>query len=190
MKSLLIFVFLFSFGLKAQILNDDARPVEPGSVEIIKTPTDLPELSPEDKAILSAGPITKKKYISGGILGSTVGFGTGHLIVGKWKESGWLYTVGEVGFLALMVGGYKKSLGDTLSTGFNGNFDGANTGLMLTGYVGFIATRIGEIFDIWARPKDHNRRYQELTNDNPLASIQIYPTIDAENLGLNFALQF
>ncbi|MFZ4714541.1 MAG: hypothetical protein ACOYL6_12540 [Bacteriovoracaceae bacterium] len=182
MKCFLFFcLLLISFALFAAEDNLDST---------YNDRRDAIEVEESDRAILEAGPVTRKKYVAGGITGTVLGFGAGHAMVGKWKEAGWYYTAAELGFLSLMMIGHKKSLSDTLSTGFNGNFDGSNYALMITGYVGFISARIGEIFDVWNRPYEHNLRYKELTKDNPLAKIQFYPLVSPQNLGLGLAYAF
>ena len=180
-------VLLFSLASLAQVEPFDSNPVK---VHSVKSKSLKEEEALEDKAILEAGPIGQQKYIVSGVTGSVLGFGSGHLMLGKWQESGWMYTAGEVGFLSLMVIGYKKSIGDTISTGFNGNFDGSHYAVMITGYVGLISTKLGEIFDVWTRPYEHNQRYKELTKDNPLAQMQLYPVISPSKLGLGLAWNF
>jgi hypothetical protein len=182
-----LILLIFSFSSHAQVEPFNSSPVK---VHSKKSKSLKEEDAIEDKAIIEAGPIGQRQYITAGITGSILGFGSGHVLVGKWRESGWMYTAGEVGFLSLMVIGYKKSIGDTLSTGFNGNFDGSQYAVMITGYVGFISTKLGEIFDIWTRPYEHNQRYKELTKDNPLAQIQLYPVVAPSKLGLGLAWNF
>ncbi len=147
--------------------------------------------SPEDREILEEGLIDQQKYVTGGILGTVVGFGSGHGVIGKYKQVGWLYTASEVGFLGLMAVGYRKSVQDTFQAGVTGNFDGPNYGLMIVGYIGFISSRIGEIFDIWNRPFDHNRRHQELKDqEQSKPKALLLPTLDKNGPSLSLIYQF
>lgn len=146
------------------------------------------QLTDQEDAIKRDGPISKKAYVAGGITGTVLGFGSGHAIVGKYKEMGWLYTVGEVGFLGLLAVGRKKSITDTVESGLNGNYDGSNYALMLTGYVGFFATKLGEIFDIWNRPYEHNKSYEKI--QKKYYDVFLFPTVDKEQMAMNLNIQF
>lgn len=147
--------------------------------------------SPEDKEILEEGIIDQRTYVTGGVVGSLVGFGTGHAVIGKYKQVGWLYTAAEAGFLGLMIVGHKKSVDETLRDGVSGDFDGSNYGLMIVGYVGFISSKIGEIFDIWNRPHEHNRRHQELLDRKQETKAFLLPTLNKQGApGLSLVYQF
>lgn len=149
------------------------------------------KLTDEEDAVQKEGPISRDRYILGGVTGTVVGFGSGHAIVGKWKEMGWLYTAGEVGFLGMLMVGYKKSIIDTFSTGFNGNFDGPSYGLMITGYLGFILTKLGETYDIWNRPYEHNKTYEKVQEKIMIADrVRLLPEIQPKKLALNLSLSF
>lgn len=158
--------------------------LQSGSVWAIK-------LTDQEDLIQKEGPISRDRYVLGGVTGTVVGFGSGHAIVGKWKEMGWLYTLGETTFLAMMMVGYKKSIIDTFSTGFNGNFDGPNYGLMITGYLGFILVKGGEIYDIWNRPYEHNKTYKKVREKaEESAKFHLFPEIQPKKLALNLSLTF
>lgn len=149
------------------------------------------KLTDEEDAIQKEGLISRDRYILGGVTGTTLGFGTGHAIVGKWKEMGWLYTLGESAFLGMLMVGYKKSIIDTFNTGFNGNFDGPSYGLMITGYLGFFLTKMGETYDIWNRPHQHNKTYKKVQDKvGESASFHFFPEINPKKLALNFSLTF
>lgn len=149
------------------------------------------KLTDEEDIIQKEGPISRDRYILGGVMGTTIGFGTGHAIVGKWKEMGWLYTLAETGFLGMMMIGYKKSIIDTVETGFNGNFDGPSYGLMITGYLGFFLTKMGETYDIWNRPHEHNKTYKKVQEKaEKSAELHLLPQIEPKKLALNLSLSF
>jgi hypothetical protein len=93
-------------------------------------------------------PISKGRYIAGGIVGTAVGFGIGHAINGEYGNIGWLFTVGETGSIAAMFGGMVMAVRDSVS----GEFDDRGLTLMALGAIAMSGLRIWEIVDVWTRP--------------------------------------
>ena len=93
-------------------------------------------------------PITKGRYIAGGIVGTAVGFGVGHAINGEYRNIGWLFTLGEVGSIATMIGGMVVGITDSIE----GNPDSKGLTLMAIGAIAMTGFRIWEIVDVWTRP--------------------------------------
>lgn len=119
---------------------------------------DYSNMSEEDRTILARGEISDTQYILGGVLGTyPLGFGIGHAIQGRYSDKGWIFTVGELGSLAVLMAGF----GDCVSRSWSDS-SGCNGGLITLGAFGFLGFRIWEIVDVWATPLEINRRYRML----------------------------
>lgn len=113
----------------------------------------------EERKILAQGEISQARYVIGGVLGTwPLGLGIGHAIQGRYTEKGWIFTVGELGSMAVMMAGVGDCIG---RIGSNDNCSNSG-GLILLGAMGFVGFRIWEIIDVWVAPGEHNRRYREL----------------------------
>lgn len=100
-------------------------------------------------------PVTRTRYIWGGVVGTAIGFGIGHALVGEYGTWGWFFTTTQVasigiplltaGIIALStLSGTLEATGDALISAWGVSFF---IGLSL--YIGF---RLWEIFDVWWRP--------------------------------------
>ena len=114
-------------------------------------------LTKDEVEVLDTGLIPTDRAIVGGVLATGVGFGLGHAVQGRWADGGWTFTVGEIGFSALVLTGLVKTF-DCL---FECESPGADT-MILAGMIGFLATRTWEAVDAWAGPVVQNRRYRAL----------------------------
>ena len=120
------------------------------------------QLTEKDKEVLEIGEISTGRYVAGGILGTyPIGFGIGHAIQGRWSEQGWIFTAGELGSVAMLLGGLSSCLkGD--ADDFFDDCSGGENALITVGLIGFIGFRIWEIVDVWAVPPSHNKKHREL----------------------------
>lgn len=139
-------------------------------------------LSEKERSILQRGEITKGRYVIGGILGTwPLGFGIGQAIQGRYSDTGWIFTAGELGSLAVMVSG----MGDCLDGNRHSSCSG---GTIVLGAVAFVGFKIWEIVDLWAVPPEHNRRYHELKSrlgeDQMTFQPTLVPLADGGVLGL------
>ncbi|CAN5341179.1 hypothetical protein BH11MYX1_BH11MYX1_37180 [soil metagenome] len=106
-----------------------------------------------DSDVASESLVTTGQTIGGSVAGLTLGFGTGHLIEGRWRERGWIFTVGE----GLAVGVMTATSGDALVGAI---FDRANIGTVgfLASAAVFAGLRVWEAEDVIACPHFHNAR--------------------------------
>jgi hypothetical protein len=118
------------------------------------------DLTQEEKEILARGPVNDTSYAVGGVVGTFVGFGIGHAVQGRYGEKGWIFTVGELGSIALIVAGLAQSI-TNCSYGSN-CANSAGTSEILIGYFGVLGFRIWEIIDLWATPPSINNRWRDL----------------------------
>jgi hypothetical protein len=56
--------------------------------------------------------MSKLTYAVGGVIGTYPGYGLGHLIQGRWQESGWKFTAGELAGVSLIGLGLAQCSGD------------------------------------------------------------------------------
>lgn len=117
------------------------------------------QISPAEHELLQKGEITDGQHIGGAAASLFLGFGVGQAVQGRYGETGWIFTVGEIAsFTALIVG---------LTQNIN-CFDSENCssdrgeGLIIGGLVGFFAFRIWEVVDAFGGPPKHNRKVREL----------------------------
>ncbi len=151
-----------------------------------QSPRDLTSLSSEEREIYDRGLISQGRYVAGGVVGSLVGFGVGHAIVGEYQSLGWAFTVGEaVGLAALSAG--ITTLSSCLFV-FCSDERSARADAWITfGTVIYYGFRIWEIVDIWVRPQRHNQRYHQIRQR--VESTQILPFVDTQgrpSLGLQY----
>ena len=84
-------------------------------------------------------------YIGSGLLGTFVGFGTGHMLQDRWDEIGWVFTVGEAAGFGILLASWILPAGSLANA------------LTIAGWVTFSGFRIWDIIDIWGEPVWDNR---------------------------------
>ena len=119
------------------------------------------ELTPDEKRILVNGPVGDAQYIIGGILGTYPGFGIGHAVQGRYSDKGWIFTVGELGAVVLMVAGAADCFSSTNYDSNNNNCN-SGSGTLLVGVLGYVGLHIWEIVDVWWGPHEQNERYRQI----------------------------
>lgn len=105
------------------------------------------QLTPEEAKLLARGEISSGTHVAGGLAAFFLGLGVGHGIQGRWDETGWIFTVGELASIAAII------------VGIGEGEDGA---LVVGGAVGLVVFRVWEVVDAFAGPARHNRRLREL----------------------------
>ena len=113
----------------------------------------LVTVSAEDGWVLERGTIGVVPYVIGGLGSVYLGFGIGHAIQGRYGQRGWMMTLGEVGGLALVAGGFMQSCAQ-------GCGDNAMSTLGIATFIGF---KVWEVLDAWIYPPIHNSHYEEIT---------------------------
>ncbi len=134
---------------------------------------DTSKLTPEEIEIYKQGEISTGQLVGGGLLGTFVGFGLGHVAYEKYSSKGWIFTVGELGSYALMASGAVSFVTSPFSS--NG------LGVYTFGAIAFIGFKIWEIVDVWTTPQFHNNRYhsikERLDGSQNIASYHLSPLI-------------
>jgi hypothetical protein len=114
---------------------------------------DVSTVAPVSTDVASEPLITTGQTIGGSVAGLTLGFGTGHLIEGRWRERGWIFTVGE----GLTVGVMAATCGPAVVGLIFGDPNIGAVGFLASAAV-FGGLRIWEAEDVIAGPRRHNAR--------------------------------
>jgi hypothetical protein len=140
---------------------------------------------------------TRGEYVVGGVLGTAVGFGLGHAVVGEYGNMGWVFTVGELaGVVVTYVGFYASLFGVTSQCGtgdcedswlrrHSGSLLAGGVIAMAAGTLTFAALRIWEIIDVWWRPT------VAPPDMGPTVGVMVAPTlVNGDTAGLALAVTF
>lgn len=116
----------------------------------------LNSLSEKDRKIIEMGEIKWGRYVLGGIVGTyPIGMGLGHVIQGRYRSRGWIFTVGELSSSFIIVVSAFSCL--------HGCLDSSGPGLVRNiGLASYLSLRIWEAVDVWVAPAIHNRRYRQI----------------------------
>jgi len=139
-------------------LPSSAAGAESEAMPQAPRPEQSESLTAEDREILDRGEYSRGDIVVSGLLGTLVGFGSGHVHQGRFKERGWIFLAGEgsvvVGATAGMAGcaAGGESFGSATCFGT----------VALTGLSLLAAFKLWEIIDVWSHPPLHNRRYREI----------------------------
>jgi hypothetical protein len=122
------------------------------------------QLSAEDAEIWNRGPINEGAHIGGGLVALFFGFGIGQAVQGRYGDTGWIFTVGELGSGALMIYGITQLIDDCFEYDYecDDNDRGRGTGPLIVGALALTGFRIWEVVDAFAGPASHNRRYKNI----------------------------
>ena len=151
------------------------------------------KLTEAEYQTMAIGELSRTRYAIGGVLGIYPGFGIGHTVQGRWRESGWKFTAGEVGSILVLFAGLSKCVGDSFYG--RGKCDSQLIDIGAVGYIGF---KIWEIVDVWRGGIVHRRKFQDLQNkvdkkrpkQESLNSWKFSPALNANTLAINLNYSF
>lgn len=128
-------------------------------------------LSREDVLILDQGEISTVRYLSGGLVGSLVGFGSGHAIQGRFQNKGFFFLAADAAAFGAFMGG------SLLACGIQGQTSDTDACRIAqyAGVTAIVSLRLWEFYDLWFIPPKENERYRELTNKRQSSSIELRP---------------
>ena len=120
-----------------------------------------------ERSVLMQGPVSQGGWIIGGILGTWMGFGMGHLVQGRFGDSGVLFAGGEIGCLIVMAIAIPSAFSNEVLCNENGCVVQENQadlwqGVAIGAGITFVALRIWEIYDVWACPAQWNDAYRRI----------------------------
>lgn len=158
----------------------------------------------DDSRILEVGEISTPAYIAGATVGTIgwlpgtlaggwnspvlwtlllPGFGVGQLIQGRYQDTGWIFTLGELGSagVALAAG--------ALFCDHHGDFETCGIGALALGALVYLPFRALEVFDLWSGPPIHNAKYQKLKDSkDSKVDFRVIPTLNQSHADRQGAL--
>lgn len=149
-------------------------------------------LSFEERRLLMDGEISLGQTIGGGALALWLGFGVGHAVQGRYGETGWKFTLGELAAVGgIMIGAIQLSA--HAYDGDRNNDRGEN--LLIASFIAFGVIRIWEIVDTLTGPAAHNSavraaRYKAYGPPRPRYGFFIAPTKQSDGGVAGLTLQF
>jgi hypothetical protein len=121
------------------------------------TPSVAP-LSEDEAQLLTRGEISDGAYYGGAIVATFGGFGIGQAMQGRWHDTGWIFTVGDLASTSAFVIGLSEAFRDC---GFEDHCRGDNW-WVIGGLLSFSAFRVWGALDAWIAPPLHNRKVRAL----------------------------
>lgn len=135
-------------------------------------------LSDEDRKILRDGEISPTAHIVGGVLATyPIGLGIGHAVQGRYTEKGWIFTVGELASMSVMIAGLGDCVESYSYSSGTRSYSCGSGGMLLLGALSYIGFRIWESIDAWVGPFEINRRHRRL-------KMRMEPRVKFEGLAL------
>lgn len=179
MRMSLLWILLWSFSASAQTM----------SVNPPRDSLQVDQLKSDEREIYRRGRISEGEWVAGGLLGTLVGFGTGHIVYDQYLSKGWIFTVGEAAGVAVMVQGVKK-FNESCSI-FSNVPCQKDTSQLLLGVLIVGAFHIWEVIDVWMYPASHNRRYESIRERMTGTGFSISPYVSSgETTGYGLQLGF
>ena len=146
----------------------------------------------------AAAVIPRHRYLWGGALGTTVGFGLGHAVQGRWwtRGRGWAYTLTQLPIIAAI---YSMAAQDSCegrarakererrhkeeSWGCPNPIGEDTAGLLIAT---FVISKIVEIFNVW----DIDYNQHRVADTDKHNSLLLLPYADNRGLGLQLAFSY
>jgi hypothetical protein len=119
------------------------------------------QLTPDQLELLQKGEISEGAHVGGAAASIFLGFGVGQAVQGRYGETGWIFTVGEIASITALFIGVGQALDDCFDSDARCN-DDKGEGLIIGGLVGLLAFRVWEVVDAVGGPSKHNRKVREL----------------------------
>jgi hypothetical protein len=111
--------------------------------------------SKSGNSLLTEVTIDKESYVKGGIVGTVLGLGSGHVFQGRWQEKGWIFTSSEVlagATMLVSLAPCRKDLTKNMDKVSFDRFDKCEKEYLIAGQIAFTGLRIWEIIDLWLTP--------------------------------------
>lgn len=101
-------------------------------------------------------PVATGKYVTGGVLASTIGFGIGHGVQGRYADKGWIFTTTEAAGLTMLLAG--TTCKDETDIYGDTERKCTSSGVAVLGLGVLLGFHVWEIVDAWAgaTPVDSN----------------------------------
>jgi hypothetical protein len=160
-----------------------------------QTKNDYITLSPEELKVFNIGPLSDARYITGGTLGTVIGFGMGHVVQGRWQDKGWIFSAGQSFSLVMAAGATVSCISDSLFDNFSEQ-DGSGSVCILANIAlaGFFGLKVWEIIDLWhggsVQRTEFKRLKLKMGLNAPEISYKLVPMFASNNVGLGLNIRF
>ena len=140
--------------------------------------------------------IPKNRYIAGAVVGSVLGFGSGHLIQQRYLKTGWIFTIGQLAsFFVFSIGITAVPVGlleTTLTLGTSTKIINRSDNWINAGAIGLILFKAWEIVDIIRLPSSHKISEKSARANNQRFSIEpaLYTQNGRNDFGLSLSWKF
>lgn len=121
-----------------------------------------PLITADEVTILAKGEIEVGPHILGVASSYLIGFGSGQAIQGRWSDTGWIFTVGEVASVVAIIASIDQWADDDCAYYDDDCDDDEVPGLLIAGAVGWVAFRVWGMVDAVAGPISHNRKFRRV----------------------------
>lgn len=115
-----------------------------------------PRPDPDDQRLLAIGEISNTQQVLGTAIAIFPGFGLGQAVEGRWRERGWIFTLGEAGSLGV----YALAASCAFTKGQSCSDTAYD--IAVVGVISLAAFHVAGILDAAIAPVFHNRRVHEL----------------------------
>jgi hypothetical protein len=139
-----------------------APSVAPGATWQQENPRLQLQLSPDDQQLLARGEISDGEWVGGGVASVLLGYGVGQAIQGRWRERGWIFTLGDATIGTVAAVGAVYLLGCALD---DASCSGSAVPWLYAAIVADAALRIWEVSDAFAVPPARNARLRRLRRE-------------------------
>jgi hypothetical protein len=144
------------------------------------------QLTPDEHELLQRGEIGDGAHVGGAIASLFFGFGIGQAVQGRYGDTGWIFTIGELASITALIVGVTQSVEDCFGVDSSCN-DDRGEGLIIGGLVGLVAFRVWELVDAFGGPSKHNRKVRELRMrlgmPMPMYTQRVVPYVNRTNDG-------
>ena len=139
--------------------------------------------------------IPRKHYLTGGFIGTFVGFGLGHAVQGRWWSAGkgWVYTLTQLPLIPIAIA-YSHDRRECRQRADEREREGgywscdspAYETLVVTSALMFVISRIVEAFDVW----DIDPDWEQVVERKKQKSLFVLPYTDTRSFGLQLAYSY
>ncbi|MBM4252144.1 MAG: hypothetical protein FJ146_09250 [Deltaproteobacteria bacterium] len=136
----------------------------------------------------------RREYLLGGLTSTVLGFGTGHVVQGRYWKDGWIFTAGEVvsfGAVLASLAPCRDDLFKVERIDIAQRLAKCNKPGLILGQLSFISFRVWETVDAWVTPNPELKEH--LFGRRPVRStidIGYVPPSDRGSGSLSFAYRF
>jgi len=127
------------------------------ATQVASNPVAPSRITADERAVLDQGRVTDGQWVAGGLVGTFVGFGIGQAIEGDYAQKGWIFTIGDVAGMGMLMAGVFDSTADC---------SGADCQVSPWVWVGLgtlTVFRLWEAIDAWVYPAGHNTQYDAIS---------------------------